>query len=79
MELDDADAAVASFRPQKWRFTAYQLWEVQKLCQNSRKEYLDHWEGICVTGRPVDILIYPTAPFTATPHGKNKSVPVIAE
>ncbi|KAG1779422.1 general amidase [Suillus placidus] len=77
MELDDADAAVASFRPQNGGITAYQLWQVQKLRQDIRKEYLDHWEATACetgTGRPVDAIICPAAPFAATPHGKNRYV-----
>ncbi|KAG2044807.1 general amidase [Suillus americanus] len=75
MELDDADAAAASFRPQNGGITAYQLWQVQKLRQNIRKEYIDHWNATASetgTGRPVDAIICPAAPFAATPHGKNK-------
>ncbi|KAG1736073.1 general amidase [Suillus paluster] len=75
MELDDVDPAVASFRPQKAGITAYQLWQVQKLRQNVRKEYLDHWEATASetgTGRPVDAIICPAAPFAAPPHGKNR-------
>ncbi|KAG0695939.1 general amidase [Suillus ampliporus] len=55
--------------------TAYQLWQVQKLRQDIRKEYLDHWEATASetgTGRPVDAIICPAAPFAATPHGKNR-------
>jgi amidase len=77
MELSDADTAVASFRPQNGGITAYQLWQVQKLRQNIRKEYLDHWEATVSetgTGRPVDAIICPAAPFAATPHGKNRYV-----
>ncbi|KAG1841805.1 general amidase [Suillus subalutaceus] len=77
MELDNADAAVSSFRPQNSGITAYQLWQVQKLRQNIRKEYLDHWEATASetgTGRPVDAIICPAAPFAATPHGKNRYV-----
>ncbi|KAG1755245.1 general amidase [Suillus paluster] len=72
MELDDV---VASSLPQKsGGITAYQLWQVQKLRQNIRKEYLDHWEATASetgTGRPVDAIICPAAPYAATPHGKN--------
>ncbi|KAG2145199.1 general amidase [Suillus clintonianus] len=77
MELDDADTAVATFRPQNDGLTVYQLWQVQKLRQNIRMEYLDHWEATVSetgTGRPVDAIICPAAPFVATPHGKNRSV-----
>jgi amidase len=75
MELDDADNVAASFRPQNGGATAYQLWQVQKLRQNIRKEYIDHWNATASetgTGRPVDAIICPAAPFAAPPHGKNK-------
>ncbi|KAG2137384.1 general amidase [Suillus bovinus] len=75
MELDIADAAVASFRPQNDGMSVYQLWQVQKLRQDIRKEYLDHWKATVSetgTGRPVDAIICPAAPFAATPHGKNR-------
>ncbi|KAG1757530.1 general amidase [Suillus lakei] len=75
MDLDDADRVAASFRPQNGGLTAYQLWQAQKLRQNIRKEYLDHWNATATetgTGRPVDAIICPAAPFAAPPHGKNK-------
>ncbi|KAG2159900.1 general amidase [Suillus bovinus] len=75
MELDDAHATAASFRPQNSGITAYQLWQVQKLRQNIRKEYIDHWNATASetgTGRAVDAIICPAAPFAATPHGKNR-------
>lgn len=75
MELDDADAVTASFRPQSGGITAYKLWQVQKLRQNIRKEYLDHWNATASetgTGRPIDAIICPAAPFAAPPHGKNR-------
>lgn len=75
MELDDADATVPSFRPKNGGITAYQLWQLQKLRQNIRKEYIDHWNATASetgTGRAVDAIICPVAPFVATPHGKNR-------
>jgi amidase len=77
MELDNSDAVTASFRPKKGGITAYQLWQVQKLRIDLRKEYLDHWEATASetgTGRPIDAIICPAAPYAAPPHGKNKSV-----
>ncbi|KAG2120925.1 general amidase [Suillus discolor] len=75
MELDHADATAASFRPQNGGITAYQLWQVQKLRQNIRKEYIDHWNATASetgTGRAVDAIICPAAPYAAPPHGKNR-------
>ncbi|KAG2104409.1 general amidase [Suillus discolor] len=77
MGLDVANVTVASFRPQNDGMTAYQLWQLQKLRQKIRKEYLDHWKATASetgTGRPVDAIICPAAPFVATPHGKNRYV-----
>lgn len=54
--------------------SAYKLWQVQKERLKLRKEYLDHWEAttsLTGTGRPVDAIITPAAPFTAPPHGRN--------
>ncbi|KAG2366573.1 general amidase [Suillus spraguei] len=75
MELDGSNAVIASLRPQNGGITAYKLWQVQKLRQNIRKEYLDHWNATASetgTGRPVDAIICPAAPFAAPPHGKNR-------
>jgi hypothetical protein len=76
MELDNSNAAAAPFRPKKIGITAYQLWQVQKLRRDIRKEYLDHWEATVSetgTGRPVDAIICPASSYAATPHGKNRS------
>lgn len=75
MELDDSNVAAAPFRPKKIGITAYQLWQVQKLRKDIRKEYLDHWEATVSetgTGRPVDAIICPASSYAATPHGKNR-------
>ncbi|KIM85248.1 hypothetical protein PILCRDRAFT_5587 [Piloderma croceum F 1598] len=56
--------------------TAYQLWQLQKKTRDIRSEYpVDHWEStvqISGTGRPVDAIISPVAPYAAPPHGKNR-------
>jgi hypothetical protein len=78
MELDSADPIVPPIRPRSGGITAYQLWQVQKLRRDIRKEYLDHWEATATdtgTGRPVDAIICPAAPYTAYPHGKGRLVP----
>jgi amidase len=57
--------------------TAYELWQVQKKRAALRKEYLDHWEAtvhLTGTGRPVDAILAPCAPYVAPLHGKNKCV-----
>jgi len=51
-----------------------QLWQLHKEKRNLRKAYLDHWEATVSqagTGRPVDAIIAPVAPYTAVPHGLN--------
>ncbi|THH05729.1 hypothetical protein EW146_g9823 [Bondarzewia mesenterica] len=56
--------------------SAYQLWQVQKKKLDLRKEYLDYWQKsieITTTGRPVDAIISPVAPYPPPPHGKNRS------
>jgi len=57
--------------------TAYQLWQLQKKRRDIRSEYLDYWEStvqIGGTGRPVDVIISPVAPFAAPPHGQNRFI-----
>ncbi|OAX34389.1 general amidase [Rhizopogon vinicolor AM-OR11-026] len=71
MELDSAVTPIRTVR--SGGITAYELWQVQKLRRDTRKEYLDHWEATASatgTGRPVDAIICPVAPYTAFPHGK---------
>ncbi|KAF8843949.1 general amidase [Paxillus ammoniavirescens] len=68
-------AATAPFRPRKSGITAYQLWQVQKARRDLRTRYLEHWNKTVEstgTGRPVDAIICPAAPYAAPPHGKNQ-------
>lgn len=63
-----------SIRPEPVGISAYQLWQIQKARADLRKAYLDHWQetaDVTGTGRPIDAIISPGAPFTAPPHGKN--------
>lgn len=65
-------------RPLPDGITAYQLWKIHKRKQDLRKEYLDYWASTLQTtgtGRPVDAIISPAAPFAAPPHGLNSFVP----
>jgi hypothetical protein len=76
-ELDDAEPTVPPVRPRTSGITAYQLWQLQKLRRDTREEYLDHWKATASetgTGRPVDAIICPAAPYVAHPHGKSWSV-----
>ncbi|KAG6330360.1 hypothetical protein ID866_8729 [Astraeus odoratus] len=55
--------------------TAYQLWQIQRHKRDLRTEYMAHWNETVSrtgTGRPVDAIICPAAPFAATPHGKHR-------
>ncbi|KAJ7492390.1 general amidase [Mycena latifolia] len=64
------------FRPTGPGISAFELWQVQKRKRGLRQEYLKHWEdtaSLTGTGRPVDAVISPMAPYTAAPHGLNKS------
>ncbi|KAH7915795.1 general amidase [Hygrophoropsis aurantiaca] len=75
MALEPGPAVIAPFRPSKDGISAYQLWQVQKKRRMVRQEYTDLWEASVArtgTGRPIDAIICPAAPFTATPHGLNR-------
>jgi len=51
---------------------AYELWQLHKRKRDIRGAYLDHWQATVSktgTGRPVDAIISPAAPYPAPPHG----------
>jgi amidase len=55
--------------------SAFELFQIQKRRTALRKEYLDYWQSTKLstsTGRPVDAIISPVAPFPPPPHGKNR-------
>ena len=80
LAIDNLDLAVSAenlpaFRPVTDGISAYELWQVQKLKRGLRQEYLDHWNAtveLTGTGRPVDAILSPCAPYVAPPHGTNK-------
>lgn len=75
--VEGAGNVDASLRPSAVGLSAYQLWQIQKMRADLRKEYLDHWQKTAEktgTGRPVDAIVSPGAPFAAPPHGKNGCV-----
>lgn len=77
MNPDGNDATVATFRSTKGGLTAYQLWQIQKERRDVRASYSEHWNNTVAstgTGRPVDAIICPAAPYAAPPHGHNRSV-----
>ena len=60
--------------------SAFELFQIQKRRAALRKEYLDYWQSTKAstsTGRPVDAVISPVAPFPPPPHGKNKCVSIL--
>ncbi|KAJ7040376.1 general amidase [Mycena alexandri] len=70
-----AEDTELSFRPAPSSTSAFELWQIQKKKGDLRQEYLGHWADTVSqtgTGRPVDAIISPVAPYTAPPHGLNK-------
>jgi amidase len=70
------------FRPTGAGISVFELWQVQKRKRDLRQEHLALWEETVSqtgTGRPVDAIISPMAPYTAPPHGLNKYAPVSLE
>jgi amidase len=64
--------------------SAFELFQIQTRRATLRKEYLDYWQSTkssTSTGRPVDAIISPVAPFPPTPHGKNRrgSIPSLTQ
>ncbi|TCD65745.1 hypothetical protein EIP91_002229 [Steccherinum ochraceum] len=54
--------------------SAYELWQLHKAKLKIRQEHLAMWEETAKTtgtGRPVDAIISPVAPYAAPPHGKS--------
>ena len=73
--VDNEGTTLPPFRPQHETISSFELWQIQKKKKDLRLEYLDHWNAsisVTGTGRPVDALISPCAPFAAPPHGRNK-------
>ncbi|KAF8900249.1 general amidase [Gymnopilus junonius] len=65
-------------RPLPPALSAFELWQEQHKMRELRQEYLDYWNAsiaLTGTGRPVDAIISPCAPFVAPPHGKNNIPP----
>ena len=59
----------------KKKKNAYELWQIHKHKRALRKEYLDRWQASKATtgtGRPIDAIISPVAPYAAPPHGYNR-------
>jgi amidase len=55
--------------------TTYELWQLHKQRRELQREYLEHWRASASetgTGRPIDAIIAPVAPYAAPPHGMAK-------
>ena len=66
---------IPEFRLPRQPLDAYQLWQLSKKRRELRKELLDRWqatESLTGTGRPIDGLICPPAPYAAVPHGQTR-------
>ncbi len=53
--------------------SAYALWQLHKKRIALREEYLAAWRAtasVTGTGRPIDAVITPVAPYAAPPHGQ---------
>lgn len=53
----------------------HELWALHKRKREIQKLHLDHWMNTKLrtgTGRPIDALLSPVAPFPAPPHGLNR-------
>jgi amidase len=77
VENIDAPPERAMHRPPPLNLTAYQYWQVNVQQRELRQSYLDHWRettAITGTGRPVDAILSPAAPYVAPPHGLNRYV-----
>lgn len=48
----------------------YEYWQINKRKVAAQQAYHDMWDGtLSPSGRPVDVLLVPTMPHTAVPHG----------
>lgn len=68
--------AKATYHDSKTK-TVFELFQIQKKRRDIRQEYLELWRGSVkdtTTGRPVDAIISPVAPWAPPPHGKNTYV-----
>ncbi|OCH96192.1 general amidase [Obba rivulosa] len=73
----DADPLdVPVFRRPRDPLSSFQVWKLSKERRKLRKAYLDQWEStkaVTGTGRPIDALICPAAPYPAVRHGQTRS------
>lgn len=72
-----SDPENALLKPFADGISAYQLWQLHKKKRDLRKEYMEYWQSTVHatgTGRPIDAIICPVAPYAAPPHGLNTFV-----
>ncbi|KAF9452079.1 amidase signature enzyme [Macrolepiota fuliginosa MF-IS2] len=77
LQAEDPDAPVekAMHRPSALDLSAYEYWRNNVKQGELRQAYWDYWRetaNATGTGRPVDAIISPMAPYVAPPHGTNK-------
>ena len=75
MDHDAGPDYIPPFRVKRERMTAFEVWQLNKERRALRKALLDRWEATTEqtgTGRPIDGLICPVAPYPAVPHGQTK-------
>lgn len=73
----DAPPEQAMHRPPPLDLSAFQYWQINIKQRELRQAYWDYWRETASatgTGRPVDAIIAPMAPYVAPPHGTNKYV-----
>lgn len=73
---------IPDFRIPRKPLTAYQIWQLHKERRELYKAHLDRWEATISetgTGRPIDAIICPPAPYTAVPHGQTRCVSLVVE
>ncbi|PPR00101.1 hypothetical protein CVT24_008959 [Panaeolus cyanescens] len=76
MALLGTSVAPPVFRERPDGVSAFALWQIHKERRVLREEYLEYWNatvGETGTGRPVDAILSPAAPYTAPPHGFNRN------
>ncbi|KAF5359209.1 hypothetical protein D9756_002880 [Leucocoprinus leucothites] len=75
METSIEDLSTISEPMHRWppvSLTAFEYWQVNAKQRELRQLYLDHWRetvSVTGTGRPIDAIIAPVAPYVAPPHG----------
>jgi len=77
--MEDSGTSETDIYIKETGISAFELFQIQKRRAALRKEHLDYWHSTRAstsTGRPVDAIISPVAPFPPPPHGNNKYVPI---